>query len=92
MFAGFGAYFPNITINSPPSDLVMSRHLQYMPTTIISHNECNIRTAFFNALNPFYIVKPIIHPTSHICTVQPTSGLCFGEKFSKIYEFVNYDF
>ncbi|XP_070501763.1 chymotrypsin-1-like [Chironomus tepperi] len=82
ILAGFGAYSPNITIDSPATDLVMSRHLQYMPTTIISHNECNIRTAFFNALNPFYLIKPFIHPTSHICTVQPASGLCFGDSGS----------
>ncbi|KAL7011868.1 hypothetical protein ACKWTF_014498 [Chironomus riparius] len=82
--AGFGAYSPNITIDSPASEWVMSRHLQYMPATIISHNECNIRTSFFNALNPFYLIKPIIHPTSHFCTIQPASGLCFGDSGSML--------
>lgn len=78
--AGFGAYFKNITLDTTGDQLVMSQHLQYMDAQIISHSECSFRTGIFNAMNPNYLIKPIIHPTSHICSIQAASGLCFGTK------------
>ncbi|KAG5666500.1 hypothetical protein PVAND_014524 [Polypedilum vanderplanki] len=63
----------------------MADHLQYMETQIITHNDCSRRAAIFAALYPRDVVKPIIHPTSHICTLQPRGiGLCFGDSGSML--------
>lgn len=85
--AGFGAYDPRININSPDTlvNMTMSEHLQYMDTTIITHNDCSTRTMLFNARNPNHIIQPIIHPTSHLCTLSARGvGLCFGDSGSML--------
>ena len=83
--AGFGAYDPSIDLNFPLEDLVMSENLQYMNTRILSYTECRNRANFYNNIGITYPFNIIIHPTSHICSLQPRGvGLCFGDSGSML--------
>ncbi|KAG5666502.1 hypothetical protein PVAND_014526 [Polypedilum vanderplanki] len=82
--AGFGAFDPSIDLNFPLEDLVMADRLKYIETQIITFNDCSRRANIFNTINPFYL-NLFVHPTSHICTLQPRGiGVCFGDSGSML--------
>lgn len=63
----------------------MSENLQYMHTRILTHQECRRRANFFNTIGVTYPFNIYIHPTSHICSLQPRGiGLCFGDSGSML--------
>jgi secreted trypsin-like serine protease len=84
--AGFGAFDPSIDLNrNPPSELFPSEVLRYINTRIITHNDCSFRAGMYNMANIGGNINPIIHPTSHICTLNTgNSGTCVGDSGSML--------
>lgn len=88
--AGFGATDPELSVLSNLTHTMMSQKLQYMETRTITFNQCSIRAGLHNVMNIFYPWKPIIHPTSHLCTLQEKgTGLCFGKNLVMINQWLH---